>query len=245
VGYLVLRFVVGIKSFTDSRYSNTKDNTNNQFTLTNAISLANTNNPRVEFAAKWAMEKSGSTYYDYTRLQISTDNGSIWTSLPGRYTVTASSQPGWSGSRRWVYESINLNAYKNMNVKFRFTMYTDSGTPGDGFYFDDFRVVDYFNSVTGISNISGEAPSVYSLSQNFPNPFNPSTSIKFGLPKDGFVSLKIFDVTGKEIMKLLSADMKAGSYKIDFNAADLSSGIYYYQITSGSFVETRKMILIK
>jgi len=235
----------GIKSFTDSRYSNTKDNTNNQFTLTNPISLANTNNPRVEFAAKWAIEKSGSTYYDYTRFQISTDNGSTWTSLPGRYTVTASSQPGWSGSRRWVYESINLNAYKNMTVKFRFTMYTDSGTPGDGFYFDDFRVVDYFNSVTGISNISSEVPSVYSLSQNFPNPFNPSTSIKFGLPKDGFVSLKIFDVTGKEIMSLLSADMKAGSYKVDFNAADLSSGIYYYQIASGSFVETKKMILIK
>lgn len=235
----------GIKSFADSRYGNTKDNTNNQFTLTNTIDLTGKVNPRVEFAAKWAMERSGSTYYDYTRFQVSTDNGSTWTSLPGKYTVTAGSQPGWSGVRRWVYESINLSAYVNKTVKLRFTMYTDAGTPGDGFYFDDFKVVDYTNTATGISSVEGEVPASYFLNQNYPNPFNPVTSIKFGIPKDGFVSVKIYDIQGREIRTLVSSDLKAGNYNAGFDASGLSSGIYYYKLVSGSYSETKKMILVK
>ena len=107
----------GSKSFADSRYGNSKNSTNNQFTTANAISLAGTVNPRLEFFAKWALERTTSTVYDYARVQISTDNGSTWTSLAGRYTVTASSQPGYSGIQKWVKESINLNAYVNQSVK--------------------------------------------------------------------------------------------------------------------------------
>jgi carboxypeptidase T len=235
----------GIKSFADSRYGNSKDNTNNQFTLNNPVNLTGTVNPRVEFAAKWAMEKTGSTYYDYARLQISTDNGSTWTSLSGRYTVTASGQPSYSGARRWVYESINLNAYVNKTVKFRFTMYTDNGTPGDGFYFDDFKIVNFTNTYTGITNTSGEVPSVYSLSNNYPNPFNPSTNIKFGIPKDGYVTMKVFDIAGREISNIISGQMKAGQYEVNFNAESLSSGVYFYRMTVNNFTETKSMIILK
>jgi hypothetical protein len=235
----------GIKSFADSRYGNSKDNTNNQFTLNNSVNLTGTVNPRVEFAAKWAMEKTGSTYYDYARLQISTDNGSTWTSLSGRYTVSVSGQPSYSGARRWVYESINLNAYINKTVKFRFTMFTDNGTPGDGFYFDDFKIVNFTNTYTGITNTSGEVPSVYSLSNNYPNPFNPSTNIKFGIPKDGYVTMKVFDITGREISNIISGQMKAGQYEVNFNAETLSSGVYFYRMSVNNYTETKSMIILK
>jgi len=191
------------------------------------------------------MEKVGSTYYDYARIQISTDNGSTWTSLAGRYTILASSQPSYSGMRRWVSESINLNAYINKTVKFRFTMYTDNGLPGDGFYFDDFKVVNYTNTYAGIINTSNEIPTVYSLSNNYPNPFNPSTNIKFGIPKDGFVSMKVYDITGREVSNLISQQMKAGQYEVNFNASAISSGVYFYRLNVNNFTGTKSMVIIR
>jgi hypothetical protein len=88
-------------------------------------------------------------------------------------------------------------------------------------------------------------PSNFSLSQNYPNPFNPSTKINFDLPVDGNVSIKIFDMSGKEVMTLVNEARTAGYYSVSFNGASLSSGIYFYTIQSGSFVSTKKMTLIK
>jgi hypothetical protein len=83
------------------------------------------------------------------------------------------------------------------------------------------------------------------LEQNYPNPFNPSTSIKFSLTNDQFVSLKVFDLMGREVRSLVSRFYKAGTYTINFDAKDLSSGIYYYQLKAGSNMQTRKMTLLK
>jgi hypothetical protein len=99
--------------------------------------------------------------------------------------------------------------------------------------------------LTGTQNISSNTPKKYSLSQNYPNPFNPTTKISFDLPKQGFVSLKIYDVLGKEVAKLVNEHRNAGNHIIDFNASYLSSGVYYYRIEAGNFVETKKMLLIK
>ncbi|MBX7045814.1 MAG: T9SS type A sorting domain-containing protein [Ignavibacteria bacterium] len=85
----------------------------------------------------------------------------------------------------------------------------------------------------------------YSLSQNYPNPFNPSTKISFSIPVNGFVSLKVYDVTGKEVMTLVNKNMTVGSYSVDFNGTFLSSGAYFYRLESGNFVETKKMMLVK
>ncbi len=89
------------------------------------------------------------------------------------------------------------------------------------------------------------APYNFSLSQNFPNPFNPATKIKFNLPSDEFVSLKIYNLPGNEIAVLINEKRTAGSYEINFEAGDLPSGIYYYQLVAGRFSETKKMILMK
>ncbi|MGB5287916.1 MAG: T9SS type A sorting domain-containing protein [Ignavibacteriaceae bacterium] len=86
---------------------------------------------------------------------------------------------------------------------------------------------------------------VFELKQNYPNPFNPGTKINFALPNASFVSLKVYDVIGNEVATLLNEEKAAGNYEIDFNAAALSGGIYFYQLRSDNFIETRKMTLLK
>ncbi|MFH0735499.1 MAG: T9SS type A sorting domain-containing protein [bacterium] len=83
------------------------------------------------------------------------------------------------------------------------------------------------------------------LNQNYPNPFNPSTTFSFSLPEKEFVTLKIYDVLGKEITTLVNEELNAGSYKNDWNAANLSSGIYFYRLQAGKFSETKKLMLVK
>jgi hypothetical protein len=97
--------------------------------------------------------------------------------------------------------------------------------------------------------LAGEAtvgiPVKYGLTQNYPNPFNPSTSISYALPKDGFVSLKIYDVLGREIKTLVNELKKANIYTVDFEATDLSSGIYYYKIDVDGYSNVKKMMYLK
>jgi Secretion system C-terminal sorting domain/Outer membrane protein Omp28 len=107
------------------------------------------------------------------------------------------------------------------------------------------------NSFKAIDNITGtpvyteSVPESFSLSQNFPNPFNPSTNIKFTMPKDGNVTLKVYDMIGSEVKTLVEGNHKAGIYNIYFDGSELASGVYFYRLTAGDFTETRKMILIK
>lgn len=98
---------------------------------------------------------------------------------------------------------------------------------------------------TSINNNGGIVTSDYSLSQNFPNPFNPATSIKFNLPVRSNVTLKVYNGLGKEIIELVNEQKAEGSYEIKFDASNLPSGVYYYKLTSDNFSDTKKMILIK
>jgi hypothetical protein len=88
-------------------------------------------------------------------------------------------------------------------------------------------------------------PFTYNLSQNYPNPFNPATTISYQLKNDGLVTIRVYDQLGKEVATLLNEEKSAGSYQIEFNASSLASGVYYYRINAGSFVDTKKMILMK
>lgn len=85
----------------------------------------------------------------------------------------------------------------------------------------------------------------YFLSQNFPNPFNPQTKINFSLPQDGFTELMVFDVTGKAVETIVKENLNAGEYSVDFDASGLTSGVYFYRISSNGYSVTKKMILIK
>ena len=90
-----------------------------------------------------------------------------------------------------------------------------------------------------------DVPANFSVKQNFPNPFNPTTKIEFSIPIDNNVEIKVFNVIGMEVATLLNEQRQAGTYNIEFNASNLSSGIYFYKITSGKFSEIRKMILLR
>jgi hypothetical protein len=102
-----------------------------------------------------------------------------------------------------------------------------------------------YNQLVSVKSDLNGIPSGYVIGQNYPNPFNPSTKIEYQVPTSGLVTLKVYNVLGKEVATLVNAQRSAGKYVVDFNARGLTSGIYFYTIKSGSFNETRKMILLK
>lgn len=130
-------------------------------------------------------------------------------------------------SQNYSYEDKNLSSGK---YKYRLKQIDYNG---------NFRYYNLDNNVIiGI-------PEKFSLSQNYPNPFNPKTRIEFALPKDGNTMIKIFDMSGREMMTLINEFRTAGYYTIDLNASNLASGIYYYKLTSGDNSAIKKMVVIK
>lgn len=119
-----------------------------------------------------------------------------------------------------------------------------TGISSRGSNFDDITTVKY-SQTTGIQQISSEIPYEYSLSQNYPNPFNPVTNLEFGISKPGLVSLKIYDMQGKEVATIVNSNLDIGTYKYDFDASEFTSGIYFYKLETDNFSATKKMLLIK
>ncbi len=106
-------------------------------------------------------------------------------------------------------------------------------------------LVDY-SAVTSIAN--GQtvlSPSAFILQQNFPNPFNPQTTIRYTLPRSSFVTLSVYSVLGQQLADLVKADIDAGSHSVQFNAGNLASGVYFYRLQAGSFVETKKLVVTR
>jgi hypothetical protein len=133
----------------------------------------------------------------------------------------------------------------------------DAWKPGDAYisvYHDGAIVHQFFGHIvtvsastvpTGVEEKPGTLPEKFSLSQNYPNPFNPTTTIGFTIQDAGFTSLKIYDALGREVATLIDGVKEAGSHTIAFNAAGLSSGVYFYTLRAGNAVATKKMLLLK
>lgn len=101
-------------------------------------------------------------------------------------------------------------------------------------------------TVTGVDeSLIDTNPSDFKLFNNYPNPFNPSTKIRYAIPQSAFTTLKVYSITGKEIATLINEQKTPGVYEVNFDASELSSGIYIYKLQSGSFVEAKEMVLIK
>jgi hypothetical protein len=96
-----------------------------------------------------------------------------------------------------------------------------------------------------IVEVDGLVPDEYLLEQNYPNPFNPSTSIKYQMPENGFVTIKVYDMLGNEVATLVNEIQEAGNHSVEFDAATVSSGIYFYIMQAGNFTQTKKMTLLK
>ena len=147
---------------------------------------------------------------------------------------------GWE-ELTFDYSAINVSKqYQKLVIIF------DLGTMGDGsanftYLFDDIKLT---NDLTGVSQQALIATE-YGLNQNYPNPFNPSTTISYSLEMGGMVSLKVFNLVGQEVAMLVNQEMGAGFHTAVFDASQLSSGIYFYQLRAGTFLSLKKMMLLK
>jgi hypothetical protein len=88
-------------------------------------------------------------------------------------------------------------------------------------------------------------PKQYRLNQNYPNPFNPSTKISYQLPKSSFVTLKVYDIIGREVSTLVNGEQNAGQYEVTFDGSRLASGVYFFRLQAGGFVQTKKLVVMK
>jgi len=190
------------------------------------------------------LRKPGFTngYLDNFDVKISTT-----TNVPAAFTITVVSLvfPVNTADTNWTRRGYAIGSLvsQGANIYIGFREHVANNiVDGAAFQLD---LVQVTANPVGISNNGSEVPAQYSLEQNYPNPFNPTTNIKFGLPKSGNVKLAVYDVLGNEVSVIVNEFMQAGNYTADFDASKLSSGIYFYKLTSESFTETKKMILVK
>ena len=167
-------------------------------------------------------------------IAYSTDQGTTWVNNRLSDVAFPETEVG-TDARYGDYIGIDAFAGKVM------TVWTDdrAGTPNQEIYTANLA------GLIGIQPVSNNIPDKFSLYQNFPNPFNPATKIRFDIQKSSEVQLKVYDMTGKLIKYLIKENLPAGSYSIDFNASELTSGIYLYELTAGDFNATKKMVLVK
>ncbi len=180
----------------------------------------------------------------------STDAGLSWVLL-GNY----------SGSTPLNAYFINASTGYVVNSSGELKMTTDGGTswlnqsvPANGTYADIHGSGSFAciagkkiatNITVSIQQISNELPSEFSLEQNYPNPFNPMTNVKIQMSNSGFVKLAVFDITGKEVAVLINRELSTGTYKVDFDATNLATGVYFYRMETAGFTQTKKMLLIR
>ncbi len=100
-------------------------------------------------------------------------------------------------------------------------------------------------TATSVRVVGNTVPSQFALSQNYPNPFNPSTKIDYSVPKNSFVTLKVYNVLGQEVATVFSGTQQAGNYSSSFDASKFASGLYFYRLQAGSVTITKKMLLMK
>ncbi len=116
---------------------------------------------------------------------------------------------------------------------------------GNNYSFRGKKVEVFYREITDVNENNSSNLLNYTLTQNYPNPFNPSTTIGYSLPQNSFVQLKVYDMLGREVANLVNKSQVIGNYQIEFDATNLTSGIYFYRLQSGNFTETKKLILLR
>ena len=162
---------------------------------------------------------------DNVRIEYSVDEGESWTNIISNISADA-------GSFLWSVPDIYSES-----CRIRISNAENQWS------YDESDSLFTIEQSVGIED--EKIPTQYALLQNYPNPFNPTTVISYDLPENAFVNLKIFDITGKEVAEIVNSEKSAGKHRIQFDANKLSSGIYFYQIKTNQYSETKKMILIR
>jgi hypothetical protein len=149
--------------------------------------------------------------------------------------------------------SINLNETLSIGQSIDIESYWDADSLGIVVFVQSSglktvyqsETIKYSDLVVSNDDNQNQIPEEFILEQNYPNPFNPSSTIKFSIPTSEFVMLKVFDILGNEVAALVNENTLSGTYEVLFSAARLSSGVYFYQLKAGEFLQTKKMILMK
>ncbi|MBN8569511.1 MAG: SBBP repeat-containing protein [Ignavibacteria bacterium] len=136
-----------------------------------------------------------------------------------------------------------VNCTNSIAVDSTGNVYAAGFSEGDGTQADIILIK--YGQTTEVNPVSAEIPVKYSLLQNYPNPFNPNTNIEFALPENTYVTLKVFDMAGREIYTLVNEILSPGIYRFNFNGSYLASGAYFYKLQTSKFTETKKMVLVK
>lgn len=145
----------------------------------------------------------------------------------------------------YVLPNTGMQSVVPENSRINILVYKSGGSISVEQHVQQTRIENVIDNPTGIVSQTGVAEK-YLLEQNYPNPFNPSTNIKFSVPEDGSVSLKFYDMMGREVASYIdNGFLKAGIYNAQFDGSDLASGIYFYTLSTNKFVETKKMMLVK
>ena len=169
------------------------------------------------------------------KLMLVTNDGNNWDEI-WNYNITTTN---WE----WNKFEVDMTPYSNnSDIKLAWE-YT--GKDGDFVGLDNVKLTGYKYVTDIVHEVENMIPTKYLLSQNYPNPFNPSTVIEFAIPEKSDVNLIVFNSIGEEVTKLVNQEMIAGYHSVNFDASNLSSGIYFYRISAGSFTKTNKMLLIK
>lgn len=227
-------------SIADSPTGNYSDDANKSITLNSVIDLTNCAAAILNFWTKWDIESG----YDYVQVKASTDGGSSWTPLCGKYTKPGTSyqiqeSPLYDGTQSsWAQEEIDLADYVGQNLKLCFTLVSDGGVTGDGYYFDDITVTKINNSFTGIE----EDDDYINVSEPFPNPAGGPFSITYSLKcNNGDAEIIILNELGQEIFskKIFNTE---GS--VVCNVSELEKGIYFYYLKTNDNHSLTKKLLI-
>jgi hypothetical protein len=206
--------------------------------------------------------------YNFQNLWYTTNGGTTWTDVEGNLAGPTGPSIRWATI---LYAGTQLNVFLGTSVGVLMTTALSGGTTvwsqaaaneiGNVLIaYMDYRASDRTLAIgthargafttqipAGPTDVGGSpnVPESFSLEQNYPNPFNPSTKIGFRIQVSGFTSLKVYDVTGREVATLVNEEMSPGAHEVTFNGAGLASGVYYYRLTAGAMTQTRKLVLLK
>lgn len=192
----------------------------------------------------WLKNGPATDYSDKLDILVSTtvnNNTQAFTCKIDHIIFPTNSDSAWKRKAYRLGDVSELANGDNIYIAFREHV-ADNQIAGSVLSLDLVRIG---NKTIGIENENNNIPAEFSLEQNYPNPFNPVTQITYSVAGSGFVSLKVYDVTGKETATLVNEFKPIGTYTLKFNASELASGMYFYRMFAGDYSETRKMILVK
>jgi len=238
-------------SMTDSPVGDSGHNQNKPCAMGASMDLSEVVDPVLTYWAHWDIEED----WDCVQVQLSTDDGGSWTPLSTAHTVPGSGQgaqpsgePVYEGTQNtWIKETLDLTAWGDeTGVMLRFIIMTDSSQDKDGFYFDDFRIEGQV-----VATGTPENPPIQAaLHDAWPNPFNPSTTIRFSMARDADARLTVFDIQGRQVRVLVDGRLEAGDHDRVWDGRDatgkaMSSGVYLAQLETGGERFRKKLTLLK